>query len=128
MSRPRRAPTIGVIAALAISGPLVTMLFAVVEPPSSGERHEKPLELLLARCRARCPWCKPLATTMHDNVSNYAQIDSLPNFNLFEVALCCPRDIVGPSRGFRAGEVVPHGAIPPRLHGPGNPSSRPPAA
>ena len=28
-------------------------------------------------------WYKPLVTTMHDNVSNYAQIDSLPNFNLF---------------------------------------------
>jgi hypothetical protein len=26
---------------------------------------------------------KPLVTTMQENVHNYAQIDSLPNFNLF---------------------------------------------
>lgn len=28
-------------------------------------------------------WYKPLVTTMRDNVTNYAKIDSLPNFNLF---------------------------------------------
>ena len=28
-------------------------------------------------------WYKPLVTTMHAQVSNYAQIASLPNFNLF---------------------------------------------
>jgi hypothetical protein len=28
-------------------------------------------------------WYKPLVTTMHAQVSNYASVDSLPNFNLF---------------------------------------------
>lgn len=45
-------------------------------------------------------WYKPLVTTMHDNVSNYAQIDSLPNFNLFTWFFVVPGILLALLGGF----------------------------
>ncbi len=43
----------------------------------------QPVMPIFAQVPAGLAWYKPLVTTMQGNVSDYASVDSLPNFNLF---------------------------------------------